>query len=177
MTENEMVGWHHRINEHEFEQTPGDNKRQESLACCSPWGYRVGLDLGTEETPENLLSLLLHHLKTQQDGNHLQTGKRGLARTQPCRHAGLRLPASRTVRNTFLLFRLHALVRRLQYVVTATQGDRYSVLSMFSSFFLHFFTHLSWTSHFLHFNSFLCNGFLHSFLPSSLDTSPFVLFW
>lgn len=109
--------------------------------------------------------------------NHLQTGKRGLARTQPCRHAGLRLPASRTVRNTFLLFRLHALVRRLQYVVTATQGDRYSVLSMFSSFFLHFFTHLSWTSHFLHFNSFLCNGFLHSFLPSSLDTSPFVLFW
>ena len=101
----------------------------------------------------------------------------GLARTRPCRHAGLRLSASRTVRNTFLVFRLHALVRRLQYVVTATQWDQYNVLSMFSGFFLHFFTHLLWTSHFLHFNSFLCNGFLHSFLPWFLHTSSFVLFW
>ena len=40
-----MVGWHHRLNGHEFEQTPGDNERQGSLACCSPWGRRVGHDL------------------------------------------------------------------------------------------------------------------------------------
>ena len=40
MTEDEMVGWHHRLNGHEFEQTPGDNERQGSLACCSPWGYK-----------------------------------------------------------------------------------------------------------------------------------------
>ena len=38
MTENEMVGWHHQFNGHKFEQTPGDSKGQESLACCSPWG-------------------------------------------------------------------------------------------------------------------------------------------
>ena len=49
MTENEMVGWHHRINEHEFEQTPGDSERQESLACCSPWGHRVRHDLATQQ--------------------------------------------------------------------------------------------------------------------------------
>ena len=37
MTENEMVGWHHQFNGHEFEQTPGDGEGQGSLACCSPW--------------------------------------------------------------------------------------------------------------------------------------------
>ena len=35
-----MVGWHHRFNGHEFEQTPGDSERQGSLACCSPWGRK-----------------------------------------------------------------------------------------------------------------------------------------
>ena len=40
MTEDEMVGWHHRLNGHEFEQTPGDGERQGSLACCSPWGCK-----------------------------------------------------------------------------------------------------------------------------------------
>ena len=36
----EMVGWHHRLNGHEFEQTPGDGEGQRSLACCSPWGRK-----------------------------------------------------------------------------------------------------------------------------------------
>ena len=35
MTENEMVGWHHRLNGHEFEQTPGVGDGQGGLACCS----------------------------------------------------------------------------------------------------------------------------------------------
>ena len=43
-----MVGWHHRLNGHEFEQTPGDSEDQESLACCSPWGHRVRHDSATE---------------------------------------------------------------------------------------------------------------------------------
>ena len=38
-TEDEMVGWHHRMDGHEFEQTPGDGEGQESLACCSLWGH------------------------------------------------------------------------------------------------------------------------------------------
>ena len=38
--EDEMVGWHHQLNGHEFEQTPGDRERQKSLACCSPWGLK-----------------------------------------------------------------------------------------------------------------------------------------
>ena len=39
-TESEMVGWHHRLNEHEFEQTQGDSEEQGSLACCSSWGCK-----------------------------------------------------------------------------------------------------------------------------------------
>ena len=35
-----MVRWHHRFNGHEFEQTPGDSKGQENLACFSPWGHK-----------------------------------------------------------------------------------------------------------------------------------------
>ena len=38
--EDEMVGWHHRLNGHEFEQTPRDSEGQRSLACCSPWGRK-----------------------------------------------------------------------------------------------------------------------------------------
>ena len=49
MTEDEMVGWHHQLNGHEFQQTPGDSEGQGSLACCSPWGPRVRHDLLTEQ--------------------------------------------------------------------------------------------------------------------------------
>ena len=38
MIEDEMVGWHHQFNGHQFEQTPGGGEGQGSLACCSPWG-------------------------------------------------------------------------------------------------------------------------------------------
>ena len=37
MTEDEMVGWHHRLDGQKLEQTPGLGDRQESLVCCSPW--------------------------------------------------------------------------------------------------------------------------------------------
>ena len=40
MTEDEMVGWHHRLDGHEFEQVPGVGDGQVSLACCSPWGCK-----------------------------------------------------------------------------------------------------------------------------------------
>ena len=47
MTEDEMAGWHHGLNGHEFEQALGVGG-QGSLACCSPWGCRVGQDCATE---------------------------------------------------------------------------------------------------------------------------------
>ena len=35
-----MVGWHHQLSGHEFEETPGDSEGQGSLTCCSPWGRK-----------------------------------------------------------------------------------------------------------------------------------------
>ena len=40
MIEDEMVGWYHQLNRHEFEQTVGDSEGQGSMACCSPWGCK-----------------------------------------------------------------------------------------------------------------------------------------
>ena len=39
-TEDEMVGWHHWLNGHEFKWTPGVGDGQGGLACCSPWGHK-----------------------------------------------------------------------------------------------------------------------------------------
>ena len=38
--EDEVVGWHHRLNGHELEQAPGVGDGQEGLGCCSPWGLK-----------------------------------------------------------------------------------------------------------------------------------------
>ena len=40
MTEDEMVGWYHQLNGHDFEQALGDCEGQQILACCSPWGCK-----------------------------------------------------------------------------------------------------------------------------------------
>ena len=40
MTEDEMVGWHHRLGGHEFEQAPGVGDGQGGLVCCSLWGCK-----------------------------------------------------------------------------------------------------------------------------------------
>ena len=40
MTEDEIVGWYHQLNEHKFDQTQGGGERQESLACCNLWGHK-----------------------------------------------------------------------------------------------------------------------------------------
>ena len=51
MAEDEMVGWHHPLNGHEFEQTLGDGEGQRSLVSCSPWGHKE-LDM-TEQLNNN----------------------------------------------------------------------------------------------------------------------------
>ena len=51
-----MVGWHHQLNGHEFDQTPGDSEEQGSLVCRSPWGgkesamtWQLNNNIGDEE--------------------------------------------------------------------------------------------------------------------------------
>ena len=41
MTEDEMAGWHHWPDGHEFEQALGDGEGQGSLGCCSPWFHKI----------------------------------------------------------------------------------------------------------------------------------------
>ena len=40
MAEDEMAGWHHWLDGHEFEQAPGVGDGQGSLVCCSPWSHK-----------------------------------------------------------------------------------------------------------------------------------------
>ena len=40
MTKDKMAGWHHRLNGHEFEQTPGHSKGQGGLVYCNSWGHK-----------------------------------------------------------------------------------------------------------------------------------------
>ena len=40
MTEDEVIGWHHQLDEHEFAQIPGVGYRQGGLVCCNPWGCK-----------------------------------------------------------------------------------------------------------------------------------------
>ena len=49
-TGDEMVGWHHQLNGHRFEQTPGDSEGQGRLVCCSSWGHK---ELDTTERLNN----------------------------------------------------------------------------------------------------------------------------
>ena len=58
-TEDEIVGWHHRLSEYEFKHTLGDGERQGSLACCSPWGHKES------DMTEQLNS---HHLTANTEG-------------------------------------------------------------------------------------------------------------
>ena len=58
-----MVGWHHRLHGHEFEQAPGDGEGQGSLTCCSPWGsQRVGHNLATEQQNAPFKLIRFHYL-------------------------------------------------------------------------------------------------------------------
>ena len=57
VTDNEMVGWHHQLNGHEFEQAPGVGDGQGDLVCCSPWGRKES-DM-TERLNSNYAALRL----------------------------------------------------------------------------------------------------------------------
>ena len=55
-----MVGWHHQLNGHEFEQTLGDSKGQRSLVCCSPWGHKESDTTWSLNNNSNLGFGLIH---------------------------------------------------------------------------------------------------------------------
>ena len=72
-----MVGWHRRLNGHEFEQTPGAGDGQGSLVCSSPWGHKEsdtteGLNNNNNlwETYLTSLNLSLLHDKMETINSH-----------------------------------------------------------------------------------------------------------
>ena len=81
-----MVGWNHRLNGHESEQTPGDGEGQGSLACYNPWGCkeldtteqlnnnRSNTEMGSSVTDMNSISISVEGIKgviaIKQGGNH-----------------------------------------------------------------------------------------------------------
>ena len=60
MTEDEIVGWHHRFNRHELGQTPGDGEGQGSLACFSPRGSKES-DMTWRLNDNKVLLFTVHH--------------------------------------------------------------------------------------------------------------------
>ena len=61
-TEDEMVGWHHRLDRHESEQAPGDGEGQGNLVCCSPWGHKE-LDRTERAKKQKRTDLLIFQAK------------------------------------------------------------------------------------------------------------------
>ena len=61
-TEEQMIGWHHWLNGHEFEQASGDGEEQGNLACCSPWGHKES-DM-TEQLNNSILVVSPVHMDT-----------------------------------------------------------------------------------------------------------------
>ena len=70
MTEGEMVGWHHWLDGHEFEQAPGVDDGHRSLACCSSWGCKESdMTERLKWTEQNFLSL--YHLFPTEKQTHI----------------------------------------------------------------------------------------------------------
>ena len=62
MTEDDVVGWHHQLDGHEFEQAPGVGDGQGGLVCCSPWGPKesdMSERLNCTDCPENTTKALV----------------------------------------------------------------------------------------------------------------------
>ena len=89
-----MVGWHHRPNEYEFEQTPGIGDGQGSLVCCSPWGHRESDT--TEQPNNNSKGQMVSFLKSYNSIDHpccssemILPSKDDVYFSSPCLQAGL----------------------------------------------------------------------------------------
>ena len=117
-TEDEIAGWHHRLDGHEFEWAPGVGDGQGGLACCNSWGRKesdtteqlnwteLKVKWGLMGVPDPVwLVFLWEEIRTQiyteerpgEDGCP-KAREWGLGRNQPCPHPDFGLPASRTVR-------------------------------------------------------------------------------
>ena len=88
-----MVGWHHQLDGHEFEQDLGAGDGQGSLACCSPWGHKESdttEQLNYQHTPSNVYAMILKLIKTRHHHN-----SRGWHWPNTCLYRTVHLPPQR----------------------------------------------------------------------------------
>ena len=80
-----MVGWHHRLNGHEFEQTARDSEEQGSLTCFSPWGHKESDMTETKQQLGLLPSLnLMSSLSVEYHSGHRNSTKECAGSSKPC---------------------------------------------------------------------------------------------
>ena len=75
-----MVGWHHLLNGHEFEQAPGDSEGQGSLMCCGPWGCKES------DMTERLTHTRAIYKKLTSNTVTWQVRSKGIEQYMPCKH-------------------------------------------------------------------------------------------
>ena len=66
-TEDEIVGWHHRLNGHESEQTLEDSEGQGSLTCCSPWGCKGSVTTERLNNNKGTITMMLRLNKIEKE--------------------------------------------------------------------------------------------------------------
>ena len=76
MTEDEMVGWHHQLDGHEFRQALGISDKQGGLACCSPWATKCGTRLSNWTVTNKKLHTELAHLSLSRMSPTAQKGRK-----------------------------------------------------------------------------------------------------
>ena len=86
-TADEMVGWHHRLNEPEFKHTPEDDERQGSLECCSPRGHRVGHDLATEQQQQTHAHMQEEAIQRTEQKRQIMFPHKRNSRHYRCQHS------------------------------------------------------------------------------------------
>ena len=122
-TKDEMVGWHHRLNGHEFEETPGVGDRQEGLVCCSPWGCKES-DMTEQQhwTEEEEKRPELSLSQSHENGARRQPSTGQEEGSHPIYSSNMApwslLLASKILRNKCLFFKLLSLC----YFSTSTQA-------------------------------------------------------
>ena len=86
-----MVGWHHGLNGHQFEQAPGDGEEQGSLACCSPWGHKESDTIELQKYKDKMTSQVnsTNHLDTV-NTNASETVPKKLQRKEPSQTHSIR---------------------------------------------------------------------------------------
>ena len=87
MAEDEMVGWHHQLNGHEFEATLVDGEGQGSLVCCSPWGCKESdvTERLNNKVKETMNRILKYKRKTNTSKNNdVDLGKNQIQVLEKC---------------------------------------------------------------------------------------------